>query len=390
MYKKRAEEGAQRQAEWNQLLERYKVASTSDLYAEFKRRCIEEVFFPKTGPRFFPGLLQKISPLPLASCLRPFFRPLANKIPELIGGSADLTGSNLTRWKGAEDFQPPESGLGSYNGRYLRYGVREHGMAAISNGIACYGGNIPFASTFLNFISYAAGASRLSALSELRVLYIMTHDSIGLGEDGPTHQPIETLAMLRATPNFLTFRPADGNETAGAYYAALRQTTRPAVFSLTRQNLPQLKGTSIENVLKGGYILQDTEPSSAAQITLIGTGSETSICVDAAKELKEKYNIQARIVSMPCTELFDEQPDDYRRKVLGEGIPSISVEALSTFGWHKYAHHPIGIDTFGASGPYLQLYKKFGLTPEDIAAKAATVVKHYQTTPVPSLYQKLF
>ncbi|KAJ2878351.1 Transketolase, partial [Coemansia asiatica] len=310
---------------------------------------------------------------------------IANKIPELIGGSADLAESNLTRWKDAVDFQPETTTLGTYAGRFLRFGVREHGMAAICNGIAAYGGNIPFASTFLNFISYAAGASRLTALSRLRVLYIMTHDSIGLGEDGPTHQPIETMAMLRATPNYLNFRPADGNEVSAAYYSALTHTNRPSVLSLTRQNLPHLEGSSIEKAIKGGYSLATHGSASKPDLQIIGTGSETSIAVDTAKLLADKHGLTVNVVSMPCLELFDAQPDEYRHGVLIPGVPSISVEALSTFGWHKYVHHPIGMDTFGASGPYKKLYERFGLTPEVIAKKALKVVDYYKSHPVPTL-----
>ncbi|KAJ2371002.1 Transketolase, partial [Coemansia sp. RSA 2607] len=260
-----------------------------------------------------------------------------------------------------------------------------HGMAAISNGIAAYGANIPFASTFLNFISYAAGASRLSALSKLRVIYIMTHDSIGLGEDGPTHQPIETMAMLRATPNYLNFRPADGNEVSAAYYSALEHSDRPSVLSLTRQNLPQLEGSSIEKALKGGYSLATYGSGSKADLLIVGTGSETSIAVDTAKLLAERDGLTVSVVSMPCLELFNAQSDEYRHSVLTPGVPSISVEALSTFGWHKYVHCPIGIDTFGASAPYQELYEHFGLTPEAIAKKACKVVEYYKNAPVPTL-----
>ncbi|KAJ1924678.1 Transketolase, partial [Coemansia sp. S17] len=239
-YAQRAAEGARREDEWHALLAAYAQAHP-ELHAELVRR-IEgrlpdgwEKALPRYSPADKPVATRKLSEVVLNA--------IAGLVPELIGGSADLTGSNLTRWKGAVDFQPESTGLGSYAGRYVRYGVREHGMAAISNGIAAYGANIPFASTFLNFISYAAGATRLSALSHLRVLYIMTHDSIGLGEDGPTHQPIETMAMLRATPNYLNFRPADGNEVSAAYLAALQHSDRPSVLSLTRQNLPQLEGS---------------------------------------------------------------------------------------------------------------------------------------------------
>ncbi|KAJ2818750.1 Transketolase [Coemansia erecta] len=381
-YGERAALGAQREKEWTELLAKYAQAHPQ-LHADLTRRLEGRLpeGWEQTLPRYSPSdkalATRKLSETALSA--------LAAKIPELMGGSADLTGSNLTRWKDAVDFQPEPTGLGNYGGRYLRFGVREHGMAAICNGMAAYGGVIPFASTFLNFISYAAGASRLSALSKLRVLYIMTHDSIGLGEDGPTHQPIETMAMLRATPNYLNFRPADGNEVSAAYIAALQHTDRPSVLSLTRQNLPQLEGSSVEQALKGGYTLQTLGAGSKPDLIIAGTGSETSIAVDTAKLLADKQGLTVKVVSMPCLELFSAQSDEYRHSVLTPGVPSISVEALSTFGWHKYVHCPIGIDTFGASGPYLELYELFGLTPEAIAKKALKVIEYYKNSPVPTL-----
>jgi len=298
-----------------------------------------------------------------------------------------LTGSNLTRWKTAVDFQPESSGVGNYAGRYLRYGVREHGMSAIMNGLDAYGGIIPAGATFLNFISYASGAVRLSALSGHRVIYIMTHDSIGLGEDGPTHQPIETMAMIRATPTLVDMRPADGNETSGAYLFAISAKDRPSVLALTRQDLPQLEGSSVEKTLFGGYVLQEVE---GADVTLVGTGSEVSLCVDAAKLLKEQ-GIKARIVSMPSTTLFDEQSHEYRASVLIDGVPSVSVEAMTTFGWNRYAHESLGIDTFGASGPYKEVYRHFGLVPDIVAAKVQKIVAFYKGEGhVPSLVRKYF
>ncbi|KAI8318709.1 transketolase [Martensiomyces pterosporus] len=381
-YAERAAHGAQLEEEWNQLLVKY-AQEYPDLHADLVRRI--EGRLPENWESALPRFTPEDKPVATRKLSEGVINAIAPILPELIGGSADLTGSNLTRWKGAEDFQPESTNLGSYAGRYLRFGVREHGMAAISNGIAAYGANIPFASTFLNFISYAAGASRLSALSEFRVLYIMTHDSIGLGEDGPTHQPIETFAMLRATPNYLNFRPADGNEVSGAYYAALTHATRPSVLSLTRQNLPHLEGSSVENTLKGGYHLKTYGSASTPDLLIVGTGSETSIAVGAAKLLAEKEGLTVKVVSMPCLELFNEQPEPYRHEVLTPGVPSVSVEALSTFGWHKYVHHPIGIDTFGASGPYQQLYEKFGLTPEVISQKALKVVEYYKSHAVPTL-----
>lgn len=321
-------------------------------------------------PRFSPSddavATRKLSEVVLTA--------IEQSLPELLGGSADLTGSNLTRWKNAVDFQPPSTNLGDYSGRYIRFGVREHGMFAIMNGMSAYGGIIPYGGTFLNFLTYGWGAARLSALSHLRVVYVMTHDSIGLGEDGPTHQPIETLALTRATPNMLTIRPADGNEVSAAYFIALTQLTRPSVIALSRQNLPHLEGSSIEVACKGGYTLStDSKP----QVILISTGSEVSITVDAAKKLREK-KIGVRVVSMPCTEIFDSQPDTYKREVLIPGIPVIAIEALGTFGWDRYSHTQIGMTTFGASGKIGDLYKHFGITWEKIVEKAEKVISHFE------------
>jgi transketolase len=259
----------------------------------------------------------------------------------------------------------------------MRYGVREHSMAAIMNGLEAYGTLIPAGGTFLNFVSYAAGAVRLSALSQQRVIYVATHDSIGLGEDGPTHQPIETLAHFRALPNMMVWRPADGNETSAAYYVALTSKHTPSILALTRQNLPQLEGSTIENAIKGGYVaLEDKE----ADVTLISTGSEVSICLEAVKTLKEK-NLKARVVSMPCTEVFDAQPKDYQLSVIPDGIPALSVEVMSTLGWEKYSHEQFGLNRFGASGPYKEVYAKFEFTPEGIAKRAVATIDFWKDVP---------
>ncbi|ORX50099.1 transketolase TktA [Hesseltinella vesiculosa] len=358
---------------WMALLEQY-CAKYPDLGAEVKRRIQGKL------PTGWHAALPRYTPNDKADATRKLSEATINKlaevIPELIGGSADLTGSNNTRWKTAVDFQPPSTGLGDWSGRYMRYGVREHGMSAIMNGLAAYQGVIPFGGTFLNFLTYAWGAARLSALSKLRVIYVMTHDSIGLGEDGPTHQPIEILALTRATPNMLTLRPADGNETSGAYFVALERDDRPAVLALTRQNLPQLDGSSIEGVCKGGYVLEpmsDPQP----QVTLVGTGSEVSIAVEAAAQLRAK-GIKVRLVSMPCTELFDEQSHSYRQSVFLPGVPVVSVEALSTFGWQKYSHAQVGMTTFGASGPYKDVYAYFKITPEHTAEVARGLIEYFK------------
>ncbi|KAF9336381.1 Transketolase [Podila minutissima] len=383
-YHARAAQGAHLNQEWDALLEKY-VAQHPEEGAQLKRRLRKDL------PENWATALPRYTPADKATATRKLSEAVLNKIadilPELMIGSADLTGSNLTRWKNAVDFQPVSTGIGNYAGRYIRYGVREHGMSAIMNGLDAYGGIIPAGATFLNFISYASGAVRLSALTGHRILYIMTHDSIGLGEDGPTHQPIETLAMIRATPNLVDLRPADGNETSGAYLFAISAKNRPSVLSLTRQDLPQLEGSSIEKTLKGGYVLQEVE---GADVTLIGTGSEVSLCVDAAKILHDR-GIKARIVSMPSTTLFDEQDHDYRASVLLDGIPAVSVEAMSTFGWDRYAHESIGLDTFGASGPYKDVYKYFGLVPDVVAGKVQKIVAFYKSEGrIPSLVRKYF
>jgi transketolase len=359
------------EAEWNAMYAKY-AAQFPELASELDRR------FNCQLPKNFKELLPVYTPADPAVATRKLSEVLLNKIadavPELIGGSADLTGSNLTRWKTAKDLQHPSTKLGDFSGRYIRFGVREHAMAAICNGLHAYGGFIPFGATFFNFIGYAAGAVRLSALSKHQVLYIMTHDSIGLGEDGPTHQPIETLASIRSLPNLLSLRPADGNETSGCYLAAFENKHRPSVLIFTRQNLPQLEGSSIEKTLKGAYILSD---APKAAVCFVGTGSEVSLCVETA-QLLAKEGIASRVVSMPCWELFEEQSQEYKESVFPQGIPVISVEAMSTFGWHKFAHVAICLDTFGHSAPYKQIYEKVGLVPNVIADKAKKTIAHYK------------
>ncbi|CAJ0750194.1 4465_t:CDS:2, partial [Entrophospora sp. SA101] len=236
------------------------------------------------------------------------------------------------------------------------YGVREHAMSGAMNGLTAYGGIIPFGGTFLNFISY------------------------GLGSDGPTHQPIETLASLRALPNILIIRPADGNEVSGAYLAAIQRSNCPSVLVLSRHSIPQLEDTSVEKVLKGGYVLKECDN---AQITLVATGSEVSLIVDTAK-LLEKDQINTRIVSLPSFELFEEQTKEYQWSVLPDGIPILSVGALSTFGWTKYAHVNFGMKSFGSSGPYKEVFKKYGFVPEKIATMAKQTIDFYKNNHIPS------
>ncbi|GAA5989154.1 hypothetical protein JCM5350_005104 [Sporobolomyces pararoseus] len=365
--------GAEAQEKWNKLFSEYESKYPEEA-KDIKRRIEGKLpeGWEKALPTFTPTddavASRKLSEVLLAK--------LSTVIPELVSGSADLTPSNLTRWKNAVDFQPPSSGLGDYTGRYIRYGVREHGMGAIANGIAAYGPNlvIPAIGTFLNFVSYAAGALRLSALSHQRVIWVATHDSIGLGEDGPTHQPIETVAHFRALPNCNVWRPADGNETSAAYYMALTSTHTPSVLALTRQNLPQLEGSSIEKANKGAYVLHE---EANAAITLLATGSEVSLAVETAEVLKKK-GITARVVSMPCMEVFRQQSQDYKLSVLPDGAPILSIEAYSPFGWAEWSHAHAGISTFGASAPAKAVYNKFGLTSEALASRSIKAIDYYK------------
>ncbi len=288
---------------------------------------------------------------------------LAGVLPELIGGSADLTGSNNTRAAG----QQPVT-AGDFSGGYLFYGVREHGMAAAMNGLALHGGLIPYGGTFLVFTDYCRPAIRLSALMGQRVVYVMTHDSIGLGEDGPTHQPVEHLAGLRAMPNLLVFRPADTVETAECWALAIENRERPSVLALTRQGLPTVRAEHTDENLSahGGYILAPADRER--QVTLIASGSEVAIALAAQRTLGED-GISAAVVSMPCWELFEEQTQHYRDEVLGPGTLHIAVEAAAAFGWERWVEPGggfVGMRSFGASAPAKDLYRHFKITPEAV------------------------
>lgn len=289
-----------------------------------------------------------------------------------VGGSADLTHSNLTITKGMQDVTAKD-----FSGRYIHYGIREHGMAAAMNGLALHGEFIPYGGTFLVFSDYARGAMRLSALMGQQVIYVMTHDSIGLGEDGPTHQPIEHLAMLRATPNITVFRPCDIVETAECWEIALRQQDRPSVLVLSRQNLPMLRlGHSSDSLAaRGAYVLR--EPATARDVTLLATGSEVEIACTAAERLLADHGIAAAVVSMPSWELFEEQNADYRRSVLGTA-PRVAIEAACRLGWDRYIGEAgafIGMNGFGASAPAPELYRHFGITAEAAVEAARRLVR---------------
>jgi transketolase len=293
-------------------------------------------------------------------------------IPELIGGSADLAGSNNTKTKSQKIIKP-----GNFAGSYIHYGVREHAMCGIMNGIALHGELIPYGGTFLIFSDYCKPSIRLSALMKQRVVYVMTHDSIGLGEDGPTHQPVEQIAGLRAIPNLNVFRPADTIETIECWDLALRQTNTPSVLSLTRQNLKLLRTNNdqINKCSYGAYEIYRSNPE--INLTIIATGSEVEIAVEASQQLA-KENIHSKVISMPCQELFEQQESSYKKNLLEETTAKISIEAASTMGWKKYTGNQgveLGIDTFGKSAPYKKIYEHFKLTSNNIIQQAKKIIQ---------------
>jgi transketolase len=288
-------------------------------------------------------------------------------LPEMIGGSADLTGSNNTRTKSMQPISASD-----FSGRFIHYGIREHGMAAAMNGMALHGGIVPYSGTFLVFSDYMRPAIRLAALMGERVVHVLTHDSIGLGEDGPTHQPVEHLAALRAIPNLLVFRPCDAVETAECWELALKTKDRPSVLALTRQNLPQLRNRFDEENICAQGAYEIAAPDGKADVSIFATGSEVSLAVDAARLLAEK-GVPARVVSVPSFELFFEQPEAVRRAVIGNARLDVGVEAAIRMGWDAIIGSEglfVGMSTFGASAPYKDLYKHFGITAEAVAAGA--------------------
>ncbi len=368
--------GAKLEEEWNQLFARYKEQYPQEA-ATLDR--MHEAELPEGWdsvlPTYKPEDKAIATRVHSGNCLN----ALAEVLPELVGGSADLAPSNNTQLKNSGDFQK-----GQYQNRYFRFGVREHGMGSICNGLALDGsGLIPYCATFLVFTDYMRAAIRLSALSEAGVIYVMTHDSIALGEDGPTHQPVEHVASLRAIPDLYVIRPADGNETSGAYKVAIKAAkgkragnkVRPTLLALTRQAVPNLAGSSIDGVTKGAYILSDSD--GTPDLILIGTGSETQLCVKAADVLRGEGK-KVRVVSMPSWELFQEQDEQYRESVLPKAVKKrVSVEAGVTFGWCRYVGDEgiaIGIDQYGSSAPGNVVMEKFGFTVDNVVAKAKTLL----------------
>ncbi len=357
------ERGSAAQRAWQERLEAYREAHP-DLAAEFDRRA--EARLPDGWdtdlPTFEVG--EQIATRKASGTV---INALAARIPELISGSADLSESNSSRITDAGDVTRDD-----FTGRNINYGVREHAMAAALNGMATHGGVRAFGATFFNFSDYLRPSLRLAALMKLATIYVMTHDSIGLGEDGPTHQPIEHLASLRAMPHLHVLRPADAKEVAGAWRHALEHTDGPTMLVLSRQNLPVLEGTDADLVSQGAYVVagEDVEPD----IVLVATGSEVSLAVDAAEVLAAR-DVAARVVSMPSWELFEEADDDLIEEVLPADVPVLSVEAATSFGWARWADDSVSIETFGVSAPYKDAFEAFGFTPEGVADAALELLE---------------
>ncbi|CAM9432547.1 unnamed protein product [Phaeothamnion confervicola] len=357
--------GATQSAAWRQRL----AAMKPEARAEFERRLSGKLpqAFDAAISAFKKKLAEEKPTVATRKASQNTLDVINAIVPETIGGSADLTGSVNTKSAGMNPVTPDD-----FTGRYIYYGIREHGSAAAMNGMAVHGGVIPYSGTFLVFSDYCRPSIRLAAMMRQRVIHVMTHDSIGLGEDGPTHQPVEHLASLRAIPDLLVFRPADATETAECWQLALQSANRPSIISLTRQNLAPARLDYVEENLcaRGAYELLPA--TGKAQVTLIATGSEVEIAM-AARDLLQADGIGARVVSAPCLELFDMQEQGYRHKTLGLDTVRISIEAGTTFGWERYVGDKgglIGINSFGASAPYKELYKHFGLTPQAVAQKA--------------------
>lgn len=367
-WRKAIARGAAAEEAWNSSLSTYRKKYSSEA-ALFERMLRGEL--PEGWDKCLPTFSPEDKGLATRQYSQNCLNAIAPLLPELIGGSADLTHSNLTDIKGEKSFQK-----GAEANRYLHFGVREHAMAAILNGLAYHGsGLVPYGGTFLVFADYMRGSMRLSALSELGVIYVLTHDSIGVGEDGPTHQPVETIPSLRAIPNMLVFRPGDGNETSGAYKLAINNRHRPSVLALSRQAMANQANSGIDKVAFGGYILEDC--AGSPELILIGTGTELDLCVQAAKQLTADGR-KVRVVSMPCVELFLEQSAAYQEEVLPNAVRKrIVVEAAESFGWHKF----IGLDgdsvtmnRFGASAPGGTCMKEFGFTVENVVAKSKALL----------------
>ncbi len=361
--------GAKKEEEWKALFAQYEK-KYPELAKAYKAAMAGELYDIENDKDLFSF----DKPMATRQTSNVVLNKIAAKVPELMGGSADLAPSNLSDMKDTEsvvygDFTPE-----NYAGRNMHFGIREHAMVAIANGMQLHGGLKAYCSTFFIFSDYCKHAMRLSALMNIPVVYILTHDSIGVGEDGPTHEPVEQLIALRSIPNMKVYRPADGKETAAAWISALKGTA-PTALVLTRQNLPQYANSGI-NALKGGYILEDC--AGTPDILLIASGSEVELCVKAKAEL-EKEGVKARVISMPCFEEYEKQSAEYKESVMPSSVKArVCVEAGSPYSWYKYAGDKgeiVAMSTFGASGPAAELFKLFGFTVENVVAKAKTALK---------------
>ncbi|WP_307726661.1 transketolase [uncultured Massilia sp.] len=364
------QKGAEAQAAWDALFAGYR-AQYPELAAEFERRMKNELpgQFEATLAAAIAATVEKKETIATRKASQNAIQALAPVLPEFLGGSADLTGSNLTNWKESIALR---SGT---PGNHVNYGVREFGMSAIMNGVALHGGFIPFGATFLTFSDYSRNALRMAALMKIRSLFVFTHDSIGLGEDGPTHQSVEHVSSLRLIPNLDNWRPCDTTESMVAWGESLKRKDGPSTLIFSRQNLPYMErdAATVANVARGGYVLRDVANPRAV---LIATGSEVELAVKAAEALAGQ-GIQVRVVSMPSTDVFERQDAAYKAAVLGKGIPRVAVEAGVTDFWYKYVGLEgavVGIDTFGESAPAPVLFKHFGFTVENVVGKVKSVL----------------
>jgi transketolase len=365
--------GANQEQQWNALLEQYSQAHP-DLAAELKRRLAGDLpaDFAQNAQTFIQQTQQKAENIASRKASQNCIEAFASILPEIVGGSADLAGSNLTLWSGSKGITADDA-----SGNYIFYGVREFGMSAIMNGIGLHGGFRTYGATFLMFMEYARNAVRMASLMGIPNIFVYTHDSIGQGEDGPTHQPIEQVANLRLTPNLDTWRPCDGAETAVAWKAAIERTSGPTALVFSRQGLPaqQRNEQQLANVAKGGYVLLDSD--GEPDVILIGTGSEVGVAMDAAGQLQQKGH-KVRVVSMPSTSVFDAQDQAYKDSVLPKHITKrVAVEAAHVDFWHKYVGFDgaiIGMSTFGESAPGGALMKHFGITADAVAEAAINLI----------------
>ena len=365
--------GAAAQQAWEELFAAYERAEP-ELAAEFKRRMAGELpaDFAEKADAYIRECQAKGETVATRKASQNTLNAFGPMLPELMGGSADLAGSNLTLWSGAKGLSRDDA-----SGNYIYYGVREFGMAAIMNGIALHGGFVPYGATFLVFMEYARNAVRMAALMKQRAIFVFTHDSIGLGEDGPTHQPVEQLASLRTTPNMNTWRPADAVESAVAWKAALERRDGPSALVFSRQGLAhqERSDAQLADIARGGYVLSDSD--GTPDLILIATGSEVALAQEAAERLRAQGRA-VRVVSMPSTEVFDAQPAEYKQRVLPLEVTNrIAIEAAAADFWYKYVGldgRIIGMTTFGESAPAGELFREFGFTVENVLDVAAELL----------------